>query len=311
MKRTFVYCTLALSLLPMQLSYTMQPEAPRGQAGQGELSYFARVKRYFNIVSFCLRMGAILSDETQDGPKNEKELKQINARQAQEIAEVFINALRLENMPLARRQGNGAEGYEYRMVSEYFEVDRLRAFLRMMIQDYFREDTNETESAKIARYIETFKNCLRMAVIKEQFTDAKYIDLEKSFDNAIAYYKGERKKVALENCITLDKLIEKISGLLGIEVKEYCDVTKTREFLNRFLQKQPINTHELLTCFNFKHFLLWTGCKNNEIESDEESFRGMILFVIDMARNDRRAGREVLDFFKFYNELKSAKIYKE
>ena len=43
---------------------------------------------------------------------------------AQEIAEAFVNALYLENMPLSRKL-NG-ETYEYKMVSEYFEIDRLQ-----------------------------------------------------------------------------------------------------------------------------------------------------------------------------------------
>lgn len=310
MKRTFMYCTLALSLLPMQLSYTMQPEAPRGQDGQNrELSYFARIKRYFNIVSFCLRMGAILSDETQDGPKSEKELKQINTRHAQEIAEAFINALRLENMPLARMQRNGAEGYEYKMMSDYFEIDRLKALFRMMIHDHFTEGLAETESARIARYIEALKNCLRMAVIKKEFTNEKYMDLEKSFDNAIAYYRGERKALAIENCVTIDKLIEKISTLLGIGVNDYCDPKKMADLVNRFLKKEPMNNHELLSCFNFKHFLLCMGLEDSEIS--EKTVRGWLLLLIDLLQHDERALKETAEFFEFYGDLKSSKIYTE
>ena len=137
------------------------------------------------------------------------------------------------------------------------------------------------------------------------------MDLDKSFDNAIAYYKGERKEVNIEKCITVDKLIEKLSALMGLQVNTYCDTKKLRDLTNRFLQKQPIGRHELLGCFNFNHFLLWMGCKNDEIEETEKAFRGMISLIIDIARNDKRALKEILAFCKFYGELQSAKIYTE
>ena len=80
MKRILVYCTLALSLLPIQLSYSMEREGGQNAQNQ-ELSYFDRLKRYFNIMSFSLRLAAISSDQAQNGPKT----KGIETNQCQDV----------------------------------------------------------------------------------------------------------------------------------------------------------------------------------------------------------------------------------
>ncbi len=319
MKRTLlVICLIMASLLPVQLTVAMEKgkerKATKKEKVEKEQSRLAFLARYFNFLSFNGKIAGIYfqdpapvaSDSDSDSDSSESDLDSAASKSAantmlvKQTIEAALQSLRLEELPIRLKR----EGKPDKIVKlkRLFNCGLLKQLLITMSNDYFN-DVRETPHQKAARYLESFKDCLRINAIKIYLAEhLKHvdIDLEKSLDALISYYKGN-KKISIENCLSLEKFAE----LFGLNT--FCRIDALRDTINALLQKKTLSKREILECLALKALLRHIGCTEKDLDAVEKAIPGMVAFGIDFAKKEEKATDEILAFFARYGkENKSA-----
>ena len=320
MKR-YTLATLMLALTMLNATAMQQPPQPpklsqpkpeqavvpanKDNKEEGSLLKLSELKKYFNLQQLFLKLsGIFVGDENEDENEanngdraqetkedKERRLKEEERRlnkRKQDVVDAIIEACRIGECPMAKEEkdATGKVVKPQIKVKHYFDVQRLRAFLKRLNAHYFEE--NAAMQLRPLDAVKLLKSCLRLDAVQKSIIGLEFVQLELCFDNAISYYEGN-PVAPIEGCIAFDKL----PAIFGCSFNDFSNVDSLKTLINNLLQRRPITQRGLIGCFKFAPLLTWLGYKN-DIEELDHGFKALLSLVISFTKDQDKAFKQLL-----------------